>query len=170
MRAAYRVRDPNCVGGPLCFCRTVRVRQTFRMRRAFAFAVPLRGGMHQGSAQNRRQADPKRGPPHAALPGRPGAGLLGQPHQHLQNVCQSHGRGQHQEDKILFQIAHPTEQDFILLQTVLLCRRVTGDQGIAESCLAATLYVLARIGLPHHHQSMIHFGQSAKYPLSGAFV
>ena len=111
---------------------------------------------------------PKDTPRTPVLPGGPGGGFFRQADQHLGDIRQADRGGEHQEEEILLQVAHPAEQDFVLLQGVLLGGRAGLDDRVMRQAAAPAARVLARIGMAYREQDMRHVGEARKDPLRQA--
>ena len=168
MRPAARIRRSVGVGASIRVRLAVGVRLAGAVGCTLAVAVALGSGLRQHAGEQRRQADPKGDPAHAVLPGRPGGGVFRQPGEHLGDIHQADRGGEHQEEELFFQVAHPTEQDFVLLEGVLLSRRAGLDQRVVQDSAAAAARVFTRVGVTHRDQDVFHVVEAEEDPFCQA--
>ena len=165
MRPAARIRRARGVGAAVRMRLAVGVGLAGAVSRTLALAITLGGRLRQQSGKQRRQADPKGYAAHAVLPGCPGRGVFRQAGEHLGNIYQADRGGEHQEEEFLFQIAHPAEQDFVLLQGVLLGGGTSFDQRVVDDASAAAAGVFTRVGMAYGEQDMVHIVEAQEDPL-----
>jgi len=73
--------------------------------------------------------------------------------------------GEYQEKKLLFQIAHPAEEDFILLQGVLLVGSDQLQPAGCVGCPAAAAGIFTGIGMADREQDVVHIVEAEEDPL-----
>ena len=168
MRPAAGIRRAGGVGAAVRMRLAVGVSQPGAVSRALTFAKALGGRLCQQAGKQRRQADPKGDSPHPVLPGGPGGGVFGQAGEHLGDRSQADRGGEHQEEEFFFQIAHAAEQDFVLLQGVLLGGGTSFDQRVVDDASAAAAGILTRVGVANGEQHVIHIVEAQEDPLRQA--